>query len=149
MRIQSSEKGDHPGDQVGQADVLGQVVIGAQAQTRNGVQLAVQGREENDRQIGCAGAQLAAEVETALGLVPQAHVDNDQVRQPGLKRRQRLWPVGVGADPVSLASESLGVILTQGGLVLDDGNGAFHGESKHSMQIIAGGQESAIVINLP
>ncbi len=59
----------HPRRQMRQADILGEEVIRPQAQTRNGIQLAVARREEDDGQFGRECAQVAAQVEAALGLI--------------------------------------------------------------------------------
>src|SRR6056297_1080589 len=70
----AEQRGD-PRQQVRQADVLGEVVIRAQSQARDGVEIAVARGEENQRQPRRAGPQFAAQFEAALGFVAQADVD--------------------------------------------------------------------------
>ncbi len=53
-RIESPEQGGDARHQVRQADVLGQIVVGAETQARHGIELAVPRGQKDDRQICCA-----------------------------------------------------------------------------------------------
>jgi hypothetical protein len=59
-----TEQGTDPGLQVNQADVLGQVVVGAEAEAGDDVDVLVARGEEDDGQFPAAGAQLAAQLES-------------------------------------------------------------------------------------
>jgi len=50
--VDAAEQGIHAGDEVREAQVLCQKIIGAEPQSRDGVELAVAGGEENDGQLG-------------------------------------------------------------------------------------------------
>ena len=75
--------------EVRQADVLGQVVVGAQAQAGDDVEIAVARGEEDDRQRRRQRAQFAAQREAAVDLVAQADVDDREVGQARAKRGER------------------------------------------------------------
>ncbi len=80
QRIQSAEQCGDPRHQVRQADVLCQIVVGAEAQPGHRIELTVAGRQENNRQIGRLCAQLAAQFEAALDVVLEVDIDDDEIR---------------------------------------------------------------------
>jgi hypothetical protein len=49
-RVDASEQRDDARDQVLETDVLGEIVVGAEAQAGHGVEIAVACREKDDRQ---------------------------------------------------------------------------------------------------
>jgi hypothetical protein len=65
-----------------QAHVLGQVIVGAEAQAGDDVEIRIARGQEDDRQRRGFGAQFAAQVETAFGFVAEADVDDDEFGQP-------------------------------------------------------------------
>jgi len=62
-----------------QAHILGQEIVGAQAQPGHGVQFAVPGGEKDDGQFGRERAEVAAQIETAFRLVLERNVDDGQI----------------------------------------------------------------------
>ncbi len=52
-----------------QADVLGQVIIGAEPLAGDRIELAVPRGQENNRQIAGATAEIAAKFESALDVI--------------------------------------------------------------------------------
>jgi hypothetical protein len=129
--VSACEAPEQRGDarqQVRQADVLGQVIVGAEPQPGDRVEVAVARGQEDQRQARRAGAQLPAQLEAALGLRAEADVDDDEIGQARVEGVERLAPPPEGADPVTGAPERVGVVLADGGLVLDDGDVLAHGQ---------------------
>ncbi len=109
-----------------QADILGQKIIGAQPQSRDGVQFAVPGGEKDDGQLGRERAEVAAQIETAFRLVLERNVDDGQIGQPGMERLHGGLAVAVGLDRVAVPRQRRRVILAQSRLVLDYRDVLFH-----------------------
>ena len=72
--------GGHARHEMLQGDVLGQVVVSAEPQARYLVNLAVARRQEDDRQVGRARPQLAAQLEAPFGILAQPDIDDGEVR---------------------------------------------------------------------
>src|SRR5262245_29826631 len=113
--------------QVRQAHVLGEIVVRAQPQARDRVEIAVARGEEDDRQRGRQRAQLPAKCEAAVDVGAQADVDQRQVGQPRLHRGERLGAPGIRRDFEAVLAQSLRVVGANGRLVLDDRDAARHG----------------------
>ena len=109
-----------------QADVLGQVVVRPEPESRNRIELAVARGQENDGQVARTTAQFAAQLETALDVVLQVHVDHDEIRQSRLEGVHGRLARLVGIHRVALAAKRCRVILTNGSLVLDYGDAFAH-----------------------
>ena len=71
-------------------------------------------------------AQLAAQLEPALGFVAEADVDDDELRQALPERLRRLAPRSVGRHAIAVTGERVRVVCADGGLVFDDGDVAAH-----------------------
>ena len=54
-----------------------------EAQTRHRIQLAVPRRQKDDGQLGRQRAQIAAQIEAALGLILEGDIDDREIRQAG------------------------------------------------------------------
>ena len=74
-----------------------------------------------------SAAQLAAQLEAALGFVLERDVDDRQIRQARGEGRHGLAAIRIAAHRVSLAREGGGVVVADGAFVFDDGDGLFHG----------------------
>ena len=106
--------------QMRQARVLGQVVVGAQAQSGDDVEVAVARRQEDDRQRRRHRAQFPRQREAAVDVVAQADVDERQVGQPRAERGERVGAIGVRRDFVAVPAQRLRVVGADRGFVLDD-----------------------------
>jgi hypothetical protein len=91
--------------------------------------LAVARGQENDRQLGRQAAQLTAQLESTFGLVFQRDVDDGEVGQPRRESLHGLAPIGIAAYRIPFAREGGGVVVADGALVFDDGDGFFHGSA--------------------
>jgi hypothetical protein len=83
---------------VRQADVLGQVIVGAKTQARHRVEFAVSRSEKNDWQVLRAASQIAAQLEAAFDVILQIDIDDDEVRQSSGKCVQRRSASGEQVD---------------------------------------------------
>ena len=80
------EERPDPGAQLGQAERLGDVVVGAGLERRDLVVLGVPGGQDEDRRRGVASN--AADQDGAIG-IGQAQVEQDHVRAAGLPLEHR------------------------------------------------------------
>ena len=126
LHVHAPEQGRDAREQVRQADVLGEVVVGPHAQAGHDVYVAVAGREEDDRQLGRQDAQVAAQGEAAVVFVPEADVQYRQIGQPRLARRDRFGARTVGLNFVAVLFQRIGIVGADGRIVLDQGNAAWH-----------------------
>ena len=69
----------HARRQLGDGNILAQVVIRAQAQSGDDIEILVARRQKQDRQGRRPGSQFAAQLESAFGLVTQPDVDGGLV----------------------------------------------------------------------
>ena len=74
-----------------------------------------------------SAAQVAAQIEAALGLVLERNIDDGEIRQARAEGLHGGLAVGVGLHLVAVPRERRGVILPQRRLILDDGNVLLHG----------------------
>ena len=109
-----------------EAQVLRQIVVGAEAQAGDGVELAVARGEKDDRQLGRHRAQLAAQLEAAFRLVAQADVDDGEIGQARAERVDRFLARAVRAHRIAVALERRRVVVADRGLVFDDGDDFLH-----------------------
>src|SRR6202171_6280365 len=112
-----------------QAHVLGQVIVRAEAQARDDVEVGITRRKKDDRQVRRHRAQLAAKRKSAVDIVGQADVDQGEVGQPDAKCTERFAAARIRCDFVALLFQHVSVVGAYDGLVLDDGDAAAHGES--------------------
>ena len=85
------------------------------------VELALASRQENDRQLRRAGAQLAAELEAALDLGPEIHVDDHKIGKAGCKTREGFLAAAVAGDAIALPAQPGEIVVADRDLVLDHG----------------------------
>ena len=112
-----------PGRELAQAERLGDVVVGAELQADDLVELGVLGGQHDDRHARF-GADDAADLDARqLG---QHQVEQDEVRALGTELGQGLAAVGGGDDPESVGFERVDQRLAQGGLVVDDEDRSCH-----------------------
>ena len=81
------QQGPDPGEQFGEPEGLGDVVVGAGVEADDGVHLVGAGGQHEDRHAVALGAQPAADLEAVHA--GQAEVEHDQVDaalQPGVER---------------------------------------------------------------
>ncbi len=114
---------------MGEADVLGQVVVRAEPEPGNHIELAVASGQKNDRQFRRLGPQFTAQVEAAFHLVAQVDVDDDQVRQRHPAGFQRRAPFAIAADAVAVFLERRRVVFANGWFVFNDGDVPGHTKS--------------------
>jgi hypothetical protein len=111
---------------VRQAHVLGEVVVGTDAQAGDDVEVAVAGGKEKDRHRRRQRPQVAAEREAAVDVVAEADVDQGQIRQASAECGQRIDTVVVGHHRIALPRKHVTVVGADRGLVLDDGDAPGH-----------------------
>jgi len=111
-----------------QAHVLGQIVVGAEPQTGNDVEIRIARGKKDDRQRWRKRPQLAAQRKTAVDVVGKPDVDDGEIGKPCTKRVQCIYPGRVGRDFVALLAQDVGVIGADHGFVFDDGDTAAHWE---------------------
>src|SRR6266852_6139305 len=93
QRIDPAKQRRDAREQVWQAHVLGEIVVRAQAQPRDRVEVRVARGEKKDRQAGSHGAELAAQRKAPVGLLAQADIDDGDAAGhgrwviPSLERR--------------------------------------------------------------
>jgi hypothetical protein len=109
---------------VRQADILGEVIVRAQAQPGDGIEIAVARSQEDDRQGRGQRAQLAAQREAAVHVGAEADIDQREVGKPRPHRGERFGARGVRRHLEAVLAQRLGVIGADGGLVFDDGDAA-------------------------
>ena len=68
-RIHAPEQGGNARQQMRQAHVFGEVIVGAHAQARDRVEIAIARGEKNNRQGFRLGAQIAAQRKAAVDFV--------------------------------------------------------------------------------
>ena len=112
--------------QVRQAHVLGQVVVGAQPQARDHVEVAVARGEKDDRQRRRERAQVAAQGEAAVDVGAQADVDQGEIGQARAQGAERLAAPRVRRHLEAVLAQRLGVVGADGRVVFDDGDAAGH-----------------------
>jgi hypothetical protein len=105
-----------------QADVLCQVIVGAQAQAGDRIKFTVTGCQKYDGQPGCARPQFTTELEASLNVILEINVDDDKVRQAHIECLHGLIASLVRIDAVTLALERSNVVLANGSFVFDDCN---------------------------
>ncbi len=128
-RVDAPEERRDARHEVRQADVLREVVVGAQPQAGDDVELAIARGEEEDRERGRERAQLAAEGEAPVDLGPEPDVDDREIRQARAEGGHGAGPIGEGRDLVALPPQHVGVVLAERGVVLDDGDASAHGSA--------------------
>ena len=125
-QIAPSEKRRDPGEQMRQAHVLGQVIVCAQPQARNDIEIGIARGEKDDGHRRRHRAELAAQREAAVDVVAQPDVDDREVREPGAECRERVGAIGVRRDLIALLAQHIDVIPADRWLVLDDSDAAAH-----------------------
>ena len=110
-----------------QADVLRQIIVGAEAQAGHRVEIAVARGEEEYRHRRRQRTQFATKREAAVDVVGQPDVDDREVGKARAKRGERVAPIRVGGDLVTLFAQDVRVVVANRGFVLDDGYAAAHG----------------------
>ena len=128
QRIDPAKQRRDAREQVRQAHVLGEIVVRAQAQARDRVEVGVARSEKKDRQAGGQGAQLAAQREAPVGLLAQADVDHGEIGEPRPEGAHRLAARRVRAHLVAVLPERVRVVGADCGVVFDDGDAARHGD---------------------
>jgi hypothetical protein len=127
--IGPSQQGGNPRQQVIHAHVLGDIVIGAQPQAVNGIDVTVPCCQKNDGNGFGQAAQVLAQGKAAFGFIAQSHVNNGQIGQGGAQHLESTGAVTIGRHPVTPALEGVTVVFPDGGFVFNQ-----HDVSLHSLQ---------------
>src|SRR5690606_37498567 len=117
------------GQQVVQAHVFGDVVIGGQTQTMDRVYITVSGGQENDRQSGGLCPQVVAQGEATFRLIAQADIYDGEIRQALAQNLPCGGPVTKGGHPVAPALEGGPVVIANACFVFNQNYVFFHGVS--------------------
>ena len=124
--LRAAEERPDPGRQLAQAERLRHVVVGAELEADDLVELRVLGREHDDRHARL-GADDPADLDA--GQLRQHQVEEDEVGLVGPEARQRLAPVGRRDDPEAVRLERVDERLAERRLVVDDEDRACHSRS--------------------
>ena len=131
----AAQHGADPAAQLGQAERLGDVVVGARLEALDDVGLAVERGEHDDRHDGAPGAQRAGDV-VAGGAGAEGDVEQHDVEVLLGGARERLVAVGDGGHPVALALEGAREHVAQRRVVVDDQD-VQRGDALHSRRTVA------------
>ena len=110
-------------DELAQAERLGHVVVGAELEPDDLVELRVLGRQHHDRHARL-GADDAADLDARQ--LREHQVQEDEVRPLRPEHGEGLAPVGRRDDPESVGLERVDERLAQGRLVVDDEDRSCH-----------------------
>src|SRR3954468_3437252 len=105
--------------QLGEAERLGDVVVGAGLQALDGVGLGVQRGQHDHRRDVAPGAQRAGDV-VARRARAERDVEQDDVEVAAARLLQRVVAVGDRRDAVTLPLEGAGEHVAEGVVVVDD-----------------------------
>ena len=94
-----------------QADVFRQVIVSAQAQTGDDIEVGIARRQENDGQRRRQRAQFAAQRKTAVDIVGQANIDQREIGKPSAKRDQRVASPAIRCNIVTMPAERIGDVV--------------------------------------
>ena len=118
-----------PAHQLAQPERLGQVVVGAELQADDLVDLVVAGREHQDRRLGAGGAEAAQDLEAVDAGQPD--VEDDEVRRLADGQLEALLAGLRQGHRVALLLEGVLDAPGDGVLVLDDQDGGGHAAILH------------------
>ena len=115
---------DHPDarDELLEAERLGHVVVTAAGQAAQLVLGRVARRQEDDRHLGAAGAELARDLEALH--VGEHHVEHHQIRAERVDGRERVVPVDGRRDREALEAQRHRDDVDDVRLVVDDEHAA-------------------------
>ena len=114
-----------PAHQLAQPERLGQVVVGAELEADDLVDLVVAGGQDEHRRLRARGAQPSQHLEAVDA--GQAHVEHDEVRRLAGRELEALLAGAGDDDLVALLLEGELDAPRDGELVLDDQDGGCHG----------------------
>ena len=118
-RPRAAQHGADAAAQLGQAERLGDVVVGARLEPLDGVGLAVERGQHDDRHDVAPRAQRAADV-VAVGAGAERDVEQHDVEVLAAGELDRRVAVGDRLDAVALAGEGVRQRVAQRALVVDD-----------------------------
>ena len=113
-----------PAHQLAQAERLGQVVVGAELEADDLVDLVVARRQDQDRHLGAGRAQAAEDLEAVDA--GQADVEDDEVGRLVRRDLEALLAGAGDGDLVALLLEGVLDPARDGVLVFDDEDGGCH-----------------------
>ena len=114
----AAQQGPDPGEQFGEPEGLGDVVVGAGVQADDGVHLVGAGGQHQDREGVALGAQPAGHLQAVHAGQPQ--VEHDQVDGAQQSGVERGGPVLAHLDLVPLPAQCAGERLRDGCVVLGE-----------------------------
>ena len=121
LRTTPTQQRADAGQQLGQPERLGDVVVGAGVQADDGVHLVGPGGQDQHRQTRLGLPEPAADLEPVhLG---QAEVEHHELHLPGGGDGQGAGPVGLHLDLVALPAQRAGERFTDRGIVLGKQHG--------------------------
>ena len=106
LRGATAQQRTHPGEQLGEPERLGDVVVRARVEPDHGVDLVGPGGQDQHRHAVALGADAAAHFEPVQ--VGQADVENDQVDAAAERTVKRVRSIGRDVDEVPLTPECAG-----------------------------------------
>jgi hypothetical protein len=122
----ATQHGADPGKQLARAEGLGEVVVGAELEAEDAVDLLALGGEHDDRHCQLA-ADLPCEREPVLA--GHAHVEEHQVHAPRSQRLAHVPSVATGHDLELVPDEVVADHLADGGVVVDGKDPLGHREA--------------------
>ena len=136
VAVRAAQERLDPAHQLAQPERLGQVVVGAQLQADDLVDLVVAGGEHQDRHLGAGGAHAAEDLEPVDP--GQADIEHDEVRRLVHGQVEALLARGRDGHLVALLLEGILDAPSDGVLVFDDEDGGGHVAMLHRVVPTAG-----------
>ena len=124
VAVRAAQQRLDPAHQLAQAERLGQVVVGAELEADDLVDLVVAGGQDEDRHLGAGRPQAAQDLEAVHP--GQAHVEDDEVRRLVRRDLEALLAGSRDGDLVALLLEGVLDPASDGVLVFDDEDGGCH-----------------------
>ena len=115
-----AQYGAHAGDQLTRVERLAEIIVGADLESDDAVDIFFQRGEQDDRHAGALGAKVAAKIEPRA--VRQHHVEHDQVDLVRGKLLAQLAAVCREQHAETLALDIAGEQLADFRIVVDDEN---------------------------
>ena len=129
VAVRAAQERLDPAHELAQAERLGQVVVGAELEPDDLVDLVVAGGQHEDRHLGAGRPQPAQDLEAVHP--GQAHVEDDEVRRLARRDLEALFTRSGDGDLVALLLEGVLDPASDRVLVFDDEDGGCHARMLH------------------
>ena len=122
-RLRAPQDGAHPRQQLARVERLGQVVVGAELEPDDLVDVVALGGEHDDRRVGALGQRADAAADLEPVDAGEHDVEQHHVEVALLQRGQPALPVAGDGDVDLVLTEILGHERSELGVVVDEERG--------------------------